>query len=83
MFRMPSDNILYYAADAVNKPFGKFRLNRRLRGTWGAHIMRLAYPLLVLVGDVGFPVMDAVSDVGFVFKYGLHLSYRPCVGFFL
>ena len=43
----------------------------------------LAYPPLVLKGDVCFPVVDGMADVGFIFQNALDLRYRPCVAFFL
>ena len=43
----------------------------------------LAYPPLVLKGNIGFPVVDGMADIGFVFHNALDLGYRPCVAFFL
>src|SRR5699024_6569815 len=43
----------------------------------------LAYPPLVLKGNVCFPVVDGMADIGFVFHNALDLRYRPCVAFFL
>ncbi len=41
----------------------------------------LAYPPLVLKGNVRFPVMNGMADIGFVFHNALDLGYRPCVAF--
>ena len=43
----------------------------------------LAYPPLVLKGNVRFPVVDGMADIGFIFHNALDLGYRPCVAFFL
>lgn len=39
----------------------------------------LAYPPLVLKGNVCFPVVDGMADIGFIFHNALDLGYRPCV----
>ena len=39
----------------------------------------LAYPPLVLKGNVCIPVVDGMTDIGFVFHNTLDLRYRPCV----
>src|SRR5699024_965857 len=43
----------------------------------------LAYPPLVLKGNIGLPVVDGMADVGFIFHNAFDLRYRPCVAFFL
>ena len=43
----------------------------------------LAYPPFVLKGNVRFPVVDGMADIGFIFHNALDLGYRPCVAFFL
>ena len=43
----------------------------------------LAYPPLVLKGNIGFPVMDGMADVSFIFHNAFDLRYRPSVAFFL
>ena len=43
----------------------------------------LAYPTLVFEGNVCFPIVDSMADVGFIFQNAFDLRYRPCVAFFL
>ena len=45
-------------------------------------ILRLSYPLFVLVRDVCLAVMDCVADIRLVFEYGFHLLDRPSISLF-
>ena len=43
----------------------------------------LADTLLIFVGDICFPVMDRIFDVGFILQNAFDLGYGPGVGFSL
>ncbi len=70
---------------SVPVPAGKPVADNRLLRVLHPHpfTLGLAYPPLVLKGNVGFPVMNGMADIGFVFHNALDLGYRPCVAFFL
>ena len=43
----------------------------------------LADTLLIFVGDICFPVMDRIFDVGFILQNAFDLGYGPGAGFSL
>ena len=46
-------------------------------------LFRLADLFLVLIGDIGLLVVDAVANIGFIFQDAFDLRNRPGIGLFL